>query len=401
MPKLRYQIAHIMPWSSVGGTEHGTLRIAQATKGEEFQHIAFHVEEASAIREMFSSAGFETAAYHAFEPSYRHPGAFLRNSFQLAREFRRKKIDLIHCADLLAAYHVGLAGRLARLPVLCHIRCRFDKLSRRDKSFLKTVNKFVFVSHDAWRNFAYLVPLQRGVVLYDGIEISDAIVEDRETTMSVRHEFGIPASAKVIGMVARVAPAKDYPTLAKAAARIITVERDVRFLIVGDHSQVSNNREHYEEVKRMLADCGVSPYFIFTDHRDDVTRMISAMDIFVLSTHTEGLPLVILEAMAQAKPVVATAVGGIPEIVKDGETGLLYPHGDDALFAEQLLSLLQNESRAANLGTAARQFVKTNFTKERFGMEITNVYREMLGRQPYGAEIRQLERPLKHSGEIS
>ena len=129
----------------------------------------------------------------------------------------------------------------------------------------------------------------------------------------------------------------------------------------------------------MLEESGVAPYFVFTDFRRDVNRLVSAMDIFVLSTHFEGLPLVILEAMAQAKPVVATAVDGIPEIVVDGKTGLLHRHGDDAHLAAQILALLKDEKRAENLSQAGRLFVERNFSKERFAANMKNMYLEVLG----------------------
>jgi glycosyltransferase involved in cell wall biosynthesis len=149
-------------------------------------------------------------------------------------------------------------------------------------------------------------------------------------------------------------------------------------LIVGDYSQSELNRKHYEEVKRLLAARHLTSHFIFAGHREDVSRMIAAMDIFVLSTHTEGLPLVVLEAMTHAKPVAATAVGGVPEIISDGETGLLHQHQDADDLAAHILSLLQNQERAAHLGKAGRQFVKANFSKELFASNIVNLYHELL-----------------------
>jgi len=393
MLKSRYNIAHILPWPSIGGTEHATLRIARATRGEDFQHVAFHLEGANAAREMFADAGFDTAAYRAVEPSYRHPKEFLRAAFQLSRELKRRNIDLVHCADLLAGHYAAVAGKLARLPVLCHIRNRFEVISRRDQSFLRPVDKFAFVSKDTWKHFSYKVSARRGTVVYDGIEISDAasIGDGQE----VRRELNIPADACVIGMVARVAPQKDYATLAKAAARVVALHPNTRFLIVGDNAQVESHREHYEEVERMLAESGVTSSFVFAGFREDVPRMISAFDIFALSTHCEGLPLVILEAMAQAKPVIATNVDGIPEIVLDEKTGLLHSHQDDEQLAAQILSLLDDRERATKLGEAGRAFVRAEWSRERFAKDMRNLYQEMLIGKHGKADTHIIENSFK------
>jgi glycosyltransferase involved in cell wall biosynthesis len=379
----------MLPWTTVGGTEVATLRIAQSVEGEGFRSIVFYLPEADAIGKKFAEKGFETAIYPPVEPSYRHPQPFLRASLSLAREFKRRNISLVHCADLDAAYYAALAGRLAGLSVLCHIRNRSAKLTRRDKSFLYPVNRFAFVSHDTWKHFGYKVSPRRGIVVYDGIEIKATnVVKARE---SVRQKYGIPATAKVIGMVARIAPQKDYATLARAASRVIAADKNVRFLIVGDYSGTADYREHYEEVKRMLAANAVSEYFIFTGFQTDVSRFLDAMDIFVLSTHFEGLPLVILEAMAQSKPVLATAVDGIPEIVVDEKTGLLHQHQDDEQLSAHLLALLRDKERAARLGKAGRQAVERDWSHERFARDIKNLYWQMLSGKKSISERRLRE----------
>jgi glycosyltransferase involved in cell wall biosynthesis len=373
-------IAHVMPWAAVGGTEHATLRIVRATAGAGFGHVVFCRRDAPEVRDFFESEGCETALYDPVEPSYRRADRYARDSWRLAREFRRRRASLVHCADVAAAASGGLAGRLAGARVLCHVRNRHEALSRRDQSFLRLVGRFVFVSEDTRRRFGYRAGARRGVVVYDGIDAAPA--GPAASAIEVRREFGLAEGEKLVGTVARVSPQKDLVTLARAAALVAERRPGVRFMVVGDYEEA--NRGHYEEVRRALAEAGVRERFVFTGFRADVARLMGAFDVFVLCTHFEGLPLVILEAMALGRPVVATAVDGIPEIVRDGRTGLLHGHEDAEGLAARLLSLVEDDAYAARLGEAGREFVKMEWSRERFASNMSRLYVEALGARGRG-----------------
>ena len=375
----QYHIGHILPSPFIGGTEHATLRIIEAVSGGQFTHTVFYPDAPGPVRQLFEERGLPTVSYAAVEPSYRHPTSFLKASFELARELKRRKVDLIHCADMLAGAYASLAGKIARVPVLCHIRCVFENLSRRDRSFLYPVDKFVFVSREVWSQFGLHVPPHRGTVIYDGVEINSNS-NNGDRGVSIRRELNIPDSAQIVGMVARITPAKDYLTLARAAAQVVRANANAHFLIIGDYSDSSLNQKHYEEVKAALLEHGVSDHFTFAGHRPDVPRLLDAFDVSVLSTHTEGLPLVLLEAMAHGIPVLATAVGGVPEVIAHEKTGLLHSAGDADVLASQILETLGNPERASQLGEAGREFVKTNFSRERFKQAISRLYSDTLMR---------------------
>jgi glycosyltransferase involved in cell wall biosynthesis len=217
------------------------------------------------------------------------------------------------------------------------------------------------------------------VVVYDGIDpaVEGGHEQDRAR---VCREFGIPGDSPIVGMMARVAPQKDFPTLARAAVQILKFEPRTRFLIVGDYTSAQTYRDHYRDLRRILEDCGVSRSFIFTGHREDVPRLFGALDIFVLSTHWEGLPLVILEAMAHGKPVVATAVDGIPEVIEDGENGLLFPHEDAERLAAQVTGLLRDHGWSRKIGESGRALVHTRFSTRQFADSMTAVYHDVLAR---------------------
>ena len=381
-PYARRKIAHVLPSTAViGGTEHATLRIARAVEPAGLESVAFCIAgdapgTDTPVSRFFAREGLPVTSFPAVDPSLRRPLPYLRASRDLAREFRRQRIDVVHCADVGAAHFTALAGRLAGVPVVSHVRNRHDQISRRDQVFLRPVDRWVFVSEDTWRRFSYRVAPRHGTVVYDGIDVP--ALRTAEASV-VREELGIPAGAPVVGMVARVSPQKDFTTLARAARRVAVRHPGARFLVVGDNGQEPAYREHYEQVVRELVEQGVEGRFIFTGFRRDVPRLVAAMDVFVLCTHFEGLPLVLLEGMAQTKPTVATAVDGIPELVRHGDTGLLHRHQDDDELARHISQLLEDHALAARLGAAGRHAVETFWTNERFGRDMVKLYRDVLG----------------------
>jgi glycosyltransferase involved in cell wall biosynthesis len=373
---MTHHIAHILPFPSVGGVEIAALRLMEGLEGDHFHNTAFCLRGAESVARLCAASGFEAVDYEAIEPSYRHPSAFLRNAFRLAREFRRRSVNLVHCQEVLAAYHAAVAGRLAGVPVVCHVRSQRPDISRRDASFLLAVNRFVFVSRNARECFGARVGAAHGEVIHDGFDVVE--VDAAEARRDVRREFGFSADAKIVGMVARIARQKDYETLVRAAARVVAVEPRARFLVVGDYLGQSDYRDHYREVQAMVAEAGLTAHFVFTGHREDVVRLLAAMDVSVLCTHTEGLALAVLEAMAQGVPVVATAVGGVPELIVEGETGLLHAHLDDEELAGKIMAIFNDSALAARLSAAGRRQCATTFNRRRTLTATADLYHEMI-----------------------
>lgn len=228
------------------------------------------------------------------------------------------------------------------------------------------------------QHFAISLPDDKARVVYDAIELPD--IDIAANNAAVRQELGIPAGCSVVGTVARVNPQKDYFTLAAAAAEVLSRHPDTRFLVVGDNSLVELNREHYKEVARELNKFGIADKFIFTGHRSDVTRLIAAMDFCVLCTHREGFPLSILESMAMRKPVIATAVGGIPEIITPGVTGYLHQHGNSKELAGEIISLIEDPEKTSQLGLAAYENVRENYSRKKFADEMSKAYWDVVRR---------------------
>jgi len=373
-------VAHLLPFPGVGGTEIATLRLAQAAREEGFASIAFHLPGAGQTRDLFAAAGFPTDVYPEHYLSVRRFGTWWRNTRQLAARLRERGVGLVHCSDLLAGSLAAVSGRMAGLPVVCHVRNRHDVLPLCDRLPLLAVERFVFVSQATWRQFGLRIGPARGTVLYDGIEPHplDA-TEAAQARSRVLKEFGLPPGSFLIGMVARVSPQKDYRTLVEAAAEVVAERPESRFLVVGEYSSVPAYRRHYEEIQGWLEERKLRSHFTFTDFRNDVPQLVAAFDLFVLCTNWEGFPLVILEAMAQGKGVLATAVDGIPEIVVEGGTGLLHAHGDARGLARQILQLMNDEPLRRKLADAGRTLVATRFSRERFRRSVAELYHQFLG----------------------
>jgi len=360
----------------VAGTEIAALHIARDLPASQFSHVAVCVDPTSAAGRRFSAAGVPVTGYNPSDLSFRRPGPFIRSSLTLARSFRSLRVDLVHCADVLAACHAVFGARLARLPVVCHVRNPYPRLPTRYRFLLRGVSRFVFVSQHARAEFALRVADDRCAIVYDAVELVEPL--DPAIRANVFEEFQLPAKAMLVGMVARLAPQKDHATLLRAARRIVQHLPNTHFLIVGAHSTDADLSRHFQEIRALIDELGLAPHVTLTGFRSDVPRLLSAMDVVVLATHYEGFGLALLEAMAYGRPVVGTAVGGVMEFVLDDQTGLLHRSGDDAHLASQIGSLLTDSARASRLGLAARRLVRERFTPETFARELGNVYRAIL-----------------------
>ncbi len=368
-------IAHFMPWSGVGGVEIATLRMVEATN-DRFRHVVFCLDDASSLMDSFEKLGVETVTYAPPEPSLRHGIRFYKESRAVARQLKAVGADVVHFSETKAAYHNSLAALLVRSRMMCHVRNTYPDVSLREKLTLLPVHRFIFVSYEAKRDFGVAVPDKKSRVIYDAIEIP--AMDMAASNAAVRRELGIPSECTVVGMVARVNPQKDYFTLASAAAEVLRKHPDTRFLVVGDNSFVDLNRRHYEEVVNRLNELGIADKFVFTGHRNDVSRLIAAMDISVLSTHREGFGLCIAESMAMRKPVVATAVGGLLEVVEHDVTGYLHQHGNSKELADAIIRLIDDPERANQLGLAGCEHVRQNYSGEKFVDEVSKAYSDVM-----------------------
>ncbi|MCS7261174.1 MAG: glycosyltransferase family 4 protein, partial [Anaerolineae bacterium] len=192
--------------------------------------------------------------------------------------------------------------------------------------------------------------------------------------------LGMPEASVLIGTVGRVQPWKGHHIFLQVAQRVSQQLSGVRFVIVG--GRVFAADADYEQRLRNLArELGIESYVFFAGHQADVAPWLAAMDIFVHCSAAEPFGLVLVEAMAAARPVVAFADGGVPEIVLDGETGILIAPGDVPHMAEAVAKLAVDRDLAQRMGTAGRKRAETVFSATRYVRQIEDVYEEILAQR--------------------
>jgi glycosyltransferase involved in cell wall biosynthesis len=206
-------------------------------------------------------------------------------------------------------------------------------------------------------------------VVANGVDV--AAIDSARPGPLVRRELGLPESSPVIGLVGRLDHwGKGHKELFEAMA-ILKERHPVHALIVGGGRRI-------DEIKALAASLGLDGEVHFLGTRRDVPDLLNAMDIFVLPSYSEGVSLALLEAMAAGLPVIATAVGGLPEVVTDGENGLLIPPRDAEALATALARLLEASDFAKKLGQNARKHVREHFSLDRLGREINEIYEELV-----------------------
>ena len=191
---------------------------------------------------------------------------------------------------------------------------------------------------------------------------------------AIRAEFGVPAEAPLLLTVGRLDPQKGHLDLLAALRRVVAALPTVQLIIAGAPQQASADYE--QAIRAAAAAPELSTLVHWAGHRDDVPDLLAACDIVVQPSHWEGFGLVLVEAMAARRPVVATAVSAIPEVIRDGETGLLVPPHDSHALARALLRLCGDPERRARLGAAGAARVQAHFTAERMVRETLAVYAE-------------------------
>ncbi len=324
-----------------------------------------------------SSGGLQEAALQA--AGIRHLRIPLSSKFEFGSNLwaswaalmpvlRQEHFDVVHAHTRIAQVLAGMISRVHGIPAVttCH---GFFKPNLGRKIWPCWGGKVIAVSPAVREHLigVHGVPKQRIVCIPNGIDKARFVLSDGPTQDALREKLGIPPNARVVGTVARLSPVKGLEYLIEAMELSIAQHPSLHCLIVGDGPDK-------EKLRELAACLGLERRVFFAGAVLDVAPYLGLMDIFVLPSVMEGLGLSILEAFAAGKPVVASRVGGIPDVVQDGHNGLLVPPENARDLATAVERLLDDRPLAKELAQAGQRTLEQSFSLAGMAEEIQRVY---------------------------
>lgn len=385
----RITVMHVVRPSD-GGIKNHIMTLLGRSNREAFHHMV--ACPPGAMAGLFSGRGIPAC------PVPLRDGISLSSDMaavkKLADHFRENRVDIAHCHGFKA----GLAGRLAALlagvpyvVMTLHNSIVFSSRGSIWKRYVyatgewalsRFTDRYIAVSGDLAGEITARSRVSPGkiTVIYNGInDFQLGFLPDRGY---LERTTGVPAGHKVVGTVARLAPQKAVGDFIKAASILSRLER-VSFLVVGDGPL----REELERESRGL---GLSGRLFFAGERRDVHRIMPCLDVFVLTSLSEGLPLALLEAMGCGCPVVATRVGGVPEVVCDGVSGLLSEPGDVPGIARSIEMLICSREKSRQMGEEGKKRLAESFTAGKMAGATERLYADLIngGCKPSGRRIK-------------
>jgi glycosyltransferase involved in cell wall biosynthesis len=306
---------------------------------------------------------------------------------RLKKIIKTKDVRIVHSQGGRADFFARIAARIANVPIIISSMAMLVEgydvsIPRKglyvliDRWTERWVNKFTVLSEAMRRSLIerHKIPPGNIVKIYNGIEIEEYnpdLKELRNKKLEVRRELWLKNDVPVIGAIGRLVWQKGFEYLIRAAPEMLKKCPEARFLIVGEGPL--KNKLILTGEKLNVAD-----RITFTGFRSDIKEILASIDVLAMPSLLEGLPMVLLEAMAMAKPIVATRIDGITEVLENSKTGLLVPAKNSHALAEALVGILDDNEKANFFGQNAREAAKEKFSVKKMVEQIESAYEKLL-----------------------
>lgn len=351
---------------TLGGLEQVVMTLARTIDPRRFDVSVLCLWELGAFGEQLVAQGIPVDVLHV---------RYERTAFRkVARYLRQRRVDVLHTHNTPSFLHGSLGAFLARTPTVVHTDHARDFPDRMRYMVAEhiashLVYRVVGVSEHTTNNLHRYekIPRRKLLTIQNGIDGSRfrAPVD----VAAKRRELGLPSDGPVIGLASRLTPQKDVPSLLRAMTIVVREIPNVTLLVVGE-----GDGEERAELRTLAHELGLGERVRFLGMRFDIPELLATFDVYASSSVWEGLPMVILEAMAAGCPIVATAVGGLPTAITDNVNGTLVPPGNHEALAAALIELLRDGERRARYARAAREVFATRYSAEIMARQYEALY---------------------------
>jgi glycosyltransferase involved in cell wall biosynthesis len=295
---------------------------------------------------------------------------------EVAEQLRRLRADIVCCSGYKPDLVGWGAARLVGIPVvsISHgwtaVTWKVRRYESLDRHMLRWMDAVVCVSKgQAEKVRRAAVPRSKIVVIQNGIGEEAFIEQDAAARVEMMAWF-TPPPQWVVGSAGRFSPEKGFAVFIDAAALVAKVRPAAGFVLFGDGPLRA-------DLERRLSEHGLQNRFVMPGFRNDLHRFLPNLDVGVVSSFTEGLPVFLLEACAAQVPMVATFVGGIPEVIDEGRTGHLVPAGDAKALADRIVEFIDNDAHRQAMGRAARERVRSEFSFAAMGRRYYELFKRL------------------------
>lgn len=298
--------------------------------------------------------------------------------FRFKKPLCEKNIQLIHAQTRVAQVLACWISKFYKIPYVstCHGFFR-PRLSR--KLFPCWGKKVIAISRPVMEHLIkdFKIPAEKIKYIRHGLDMQRFRDYDEKTRQDLKHKLKIAPGAPVVGIIARLSLVKGHAFLIEAMPEVVKEFSAARLLIVGD----GKSKDALLALRRLAEKLKVAENITFLPRVLDTSLMLSILDIFVMPSLQEGLGLSVMEAMAMSVPVIASAVGGIPDLIKDNRTGILVPPGDSSALSRAIVRLLENRDLRGELSKNAAGFIREEFSVTKMADETEAVYQEVLSQK--------------------
>jgi glycosyltransferase involved in cell wall biosynthesis len=344
------KVVHAVLTMDMGGLERIVLELVRESRRLAQRAMVLCLERPGKLARDVELLGGEVLCVH------KRPGLSLTISGKVRQLLSEVKPDVVHTHQIAALLYAGPAARNARVPVIVHTEHGKHYAARFRTRMVgrlagRSAARFFCVSEDI-ANEVRKYRIARDskiVVVANGIDTCR--FADDGGSNDVRESLGIPANAPVVGTVGRLVEVKRQDVLLHGFARVRARIPNAHLVLVGDGPLE-------DSLRQLAAGLGLADCVHFVGYQPDPRRFLRAMDVFALTSRSEGMPLSVLEAWATGLPVVASRVGGLPQLIEEGRTGFLFESGNDDALAQGIEVLLADKRQARAIGQAGRDYVR-------------------------------------------